>query len=429
MSNERLSKSTQRVSRYSRASYDELNRRQYDHDLSLSELTEHALEGEPVTEPAATASPKQPSFQDDEAEGFQQPPPPDADLWNDETVQPQQRNVHSADHASESVYQARGNGYRQAEMAEEMTGQEARAESVSMPDQIEKQPRGFRRKRNKREARPSGNAEAAEAKVKRREARREATRRGIVTIKSGARTIGDRLGAMLINSGLWLARNLRRREIRRRFSRFLVYGHTHLIDRKTERLFFVPSRMIERFDPAPDRGIHYDGPVPVKAFGWIMSFMPDDLREYSFIDVRAELGRTSLLAAGYNFRQIVSYEYEPQRFDDLQMNIAQYPRSRMVCRNIDARRGDTDGLVIPETPCIIYLSNAWRESVIDGITKYISDSYKKSPRRIYIVLGNTAADTALEQSSTFDLLEPPVVERMKLRLLSPVDFKVYRSIV
>ena len=51
MSNERLSKSTQRVSRYSRASYDELNRRQYDHDLSLSELTEHALEGEPVTEP------------------------------------------------------------------------------------------------------------------------------------------------------------------------------------------------------------------------------------------------------------------------------------------------------------------------------------------------------------------------------------------
>jgi hypothetical protein len=280
----------------------------------------------------------------------------------------------------------------------------------------------------KRTRRPERAAEAAEVKAKRRETRREKTRAAGDAVKSTSLTLRRKVGPLLISSGMWLAQNLRRREIRRRFSRLLAFGHAHLTDRKTEQLFFVPTRMAERFDPAPDRGIHYDGPVPVKAFEWIMSFMPDDLREFAFIDVRAGLGRTSLLAARCNFKRIVAYEYEPKLFDDLQMNIAQYPRSRMVCRNIDARRGDIDGIVLPDQPSIVYFSNAWREPMIEGVVNYISDTYRQSPRRIYIILENTAADTAIEQSNIFDLVEAPIAERLKLRLLSPMDFKVYRSV-
>lgn len=409
MSNERLSKTTQRVSRYSRASYDDLAPIHYDNDLPLSEITERALEGETVDDSSVNTGPQLPSLQADETQEFHQPPPPDDALLNSELGQLQQRNAQNTDHGTETEW-GLSNTHHQAERAEEEAEQEAQAEFVPTPEQVEELPRSVTRKQ------------------KNREVHREKSRMSVGSLKSGARAVGEKIGPLLMNSGLWLARNLRRREIRRRFSRLQIFAHTHFFDRKTERLFFVPSRMTERFDPALKRGIHYDGPVPVKAFEWLMAVMPDDLREYTFIDVRAELGRTTLLAAGYNFKRIVAYEYELQRFDDLYMNIAQYPRSRMVCRDIDTHRGDTDGIVIPDTPCIIYVSNAWREPMIDGITKYLSDSYQQNPRRIYIILGNTAASTTLENNTIFDLVEPPLAERMKLRLFSPVDFKIYRSI-
>jgi hypothetical protein len=427
MSNERQSKPAQRFSRYSRASYGELAPAHSGNEMSLAELTERALKGERAPEAAITAARPLPAFDQIPPRGHDQPPPPDAGLWNEEPVQPQPRNGRAAHPAGESL-NARLNGHHQPDAAPQMPPQpaqiQAQAASTTLDDDEALEPE-TEAKSSPREARA---AEKAEARTKRREARREKTRQSVDTVKSTSRGLRQKIGPLLMNSGLWLAQNLRRREIRRRFSRLLVFGHTHLIDRKTEQLFFVPSRMAEKFAPAPDRGIHYDGPVPVKAFHWVMSFMPEDLREFAFIDVRAGLGRASLLAARYNFKRIAAYEYEPQLFDDLQMNIAQYPRSQMTCRNIDAHRGDIDGITMPDQPCIVYFSNAWREEMIEGIVNYISDTYRQSPRRIYIILENTAADTALEQSNIFDPIEPPIAERLKLRLLSPVDFKIYRSI-
>jgi hypothetical protein len=60
---------------------------------------------------------------------------------------------------------------------------------------------------------------------------------------------------------------------------------------------------------------------------------------------------------------------------------------------------------------------------------YVRDTYRQSPRRIYVILENVAEDTALAKGNIFDPMEPPLADRLKLRLLSPMDFKVYRSSV
>ncbi|MGB0086977.1 MAG: hypothetical protein WBP94_16590, partial [Rhodomicrobiaceae bacterium] len=239
----------------------------------------------------------------------------------------------------------------------------------------------------------------------------------------------SKAGPALVNSALWLARNLRRREIRKRYNRALVFGHTQIADRKLERLFFIPTRKSETIGPAPERGIHYDGPVPAAAFNWVMSMMPSDLRQFAFVDIRAGRGRTSLLAAKWNLNRIIAYEYDPQTFDDLQMNIAQYPRSRMTCRTIDCCRGDVDGIQVPDQPCIIYFSSAWRERMIPGVMNYVRDTYRQSPRRIYVVLENVDEQTTLGGDTIFEQVEPRMAERMKLKLLSPMDFRVYRSLI
>ena len=229
-------------------------------------------------------------------------------------------------------------------------------------------------------------------------------------------------------SALWVAHNLRRRELRKRYGEALVFAHNKILDRRLENLFFVPTLKAARIAPAPERGILYDGPVPGTVFEWAMASVPKDLREYAFIDFRAGRGRTMLLAARRNFDRIIGFEFDAQLFDDLQMNVAQYPRSLMTCRNIDCYRADLDGISIPDQPSVLYFSAAWREDMIPGIMDYVRETYQQSPRRLYVVLENADESLSLGGDEIFYRLEPALPERLKLRLLSPMDFQVYRTI-
>ncbi|MBX2806873.1 MAG: hypothetical protein KTR19_12935 [Hyphomicrobiales bacterium] len=415
MSNERQLKPMQRFSRYSRASYDDPAIAHSAHDLSLTEITERALKGESAPD-LPIVGPSFPGLEERPYDLDESPSPQVRDFWNDAPVQRKTHNDHPGYPANDTI-NALLNGDHQHVLYEQ-----PKADPTVMPPDAEDS------QATNRHDEPETRREAvAEAGIT-TETGKQKERDSVRAVNASANALRKKAGPLLINSGMWLARNLKRREIRRRFSRLLAFGHTHLTDRKTERLFFVPTRLTERYDPAPDRGVHFDGPVPVKAFEWVMSLMPEDLREYAFIDVRAELGRTSLLATRNNIKHVIAYEYDAKHFDDLKMNIAQYPRSQMTCRNIDARRGDVDGVVIPDQPCIVYFSNAWREPMLKGVINLISESYQQHPRRIYIVLANTASDTMLDQNNIFDPVEPLIAERMKLRLLSPIDFKIYHSI-
>lgn len=232
---------------------------------------------------------------------------------------------------------------------------------------------------------------------------------------------------VLTSSAFWIANNLRRRELRKRYCETLVFSHNKLLDRGLEKLFRVPTVKMQRMAPAP--GIAYEGPVPSKVFDWIMSPVPGDLREFAFIDMRSGLGRTLMLAARRNFDRIIGYEYDEQVYDDLRMNIAQFPRSLMVCRDIDCYRGDIDGISLPDQPCIIYFSAAWREPMIAGVMDYVRHTYRQSPRRIYVILENVDDRVLIEDDGIFHRIEPAMAEKLKLRLFSPMDFRIYRTTV
>jgi hypothetical protein len=232
----------------------------------------------------------------------------------------------------------------------------------------------------------------------------------------------------VIDAGSWLASNMRRKEIRRRYGKALALAHGRVLDRRLEQHFYIPSRKAERFSPDTERGILYEGPVPVAAFDWVMSALPKDLREYTFIDFRAGLGRAMLMASQRRFEAIIGYEYGPAAYDDLQMNIAQFPRSRMVCRDVQCYRGDRSGVSIPDQPCVLYVANAWREEFLDGIMTYLGQSYRHKPRPLYLILENVDEKVALPKNGIFYRLELPLAEKLKLRLFSPMDFQLYRTV-
>jgi hypothetical protein len=160
-----------------------------------------------------------------------------------------------------------------------------------------------------------------------------------------------------------------------------------------------------------------------------MSAAPEDLKGYAFVDFRAQRGRVMMLAARRNFEKIVGFEYDDQLFDDLQMNVAQFPRSLMTCRNVECLRGDRDGVAIPDQPAVLYFSSAYRERFMSLIMSHVSTSYRLNPRRIYIMLENPHQGATIGQDDIFYRIPLPPRERALMKLFSPIRIEVYRSLM
>jgi hypothetical protein len=421
MTNERRPKPTQRYSRFSQSTYDDVLPPPPD-EPSFAEIAMRALNGHHGSAPDLG-----PAGRDSGADrGWDQPPPPDPSVfWEMETREapnPAPRPVPEPDPLPAVPPRPSLMSMPiEAEFSELPRERKAAPQPHDPLDEMSAKPEP--------QIRLAEPAPGQKAEKRRDRKLKRAGGKGAAALAAVAGTVRTKAAPALVNGSLWLAHNLRRREIRRRYNRALVFGHTRIADRKLEPLFFIPTRKSEVINPAVERGIHYDGPVSSAVFDWIMALMPSDLRQYAFVDIRAGRGRTSLLASKLEFNRIIAYEYDAETFDDLQMNVAQYPRSRMKCRDVDCYRGDVDGIRLPDQPCVIWFSSAWREPMIAGVMNYVRETYRQSPRRIYVVLENTADDTAIASDNIFDPIDPPLAERLKLRLLSPVDFKVYRSLV
>lgn len=227
-----------------------------------------------------------------------------------------------------------------------------------------------------------------------------------------------------------VVRVARAKTLRARYRMTLAALHTHLFDRKVERLLFVQSRRDNAPDPTIDsRDFRYQGAIPHLVLNWAFSALPEDLKSYAFVDFRAGNGRTMLLAARRNFEVIYGYAFGAQDHEDLDMNIAQYPRSLMTCRDLRAMRGDVDGISIPEQPCVLFFPDSGRERHLGIMMSHIVSSFRLNPRPLYLIFDKAEKDTEPGYDDIFEPVPIPLSNRVKLALFSPERVKVYRAIL
>jgi hypothetical protein len=55
-------------------------------------------------------------------------------------------------------------------------------------------------------------------------------------------------------------------------------------------------------------------------------------------------------------------------------------------------------------------------------------SYRKRPRRLYLILIDPIATDLVDSSGVFARLAVPPIERLKLKLLSPYEVALYRTL-
>ncbi len=235
-------------------------------------------------------------------------------------------------------------------------------------------------------------------------------------------------------TGAKLKERTRPDRLKHDYREYLLMLHERVLDPPIESLFFNPTK-----NPIPladltirgnnrEHGHDYRA-TPCSLFDWTVAALDYDLSRLTFVDHGAGKGRVLLLASQHPFAAIGGIEFAEELHDDAIMNIAQFPRSRMKCRTVECVLDDASQVGPPDGEAVHYFFNPFSREVFAEVLNNLVVSYRKRPRRLYlIVVDQPEVADLINHSGVFQRLELPLVERYKVKLLSPYDVALYRSL-
>lgn len=234
-------------------------------------------------------------------------------------------------------------------------------------------------------------------------------------------------------TGAKLKEHARPERMKQDYREFLHWLHARVLDPPKEQLFFTPTK-----DPVALSGLTITGPnrahghdyrpTPCQLFEWALAGIDYDLSKLTFVDHGAGKGRVMLLAAEHPFAAIGGIEFAEELHDAAEMNIAQYPRSKMLCRDVECVLEDASQVGPPEGEAVHYFFNPFSREVFAEVLSNIVVLYRQKPRRLYLILVDPIAADLVDASGVFARVELPAHERLKVKLLSPYDVAIYRSL-
>jgi hypothetical protein len=234
-------------------------------------------------------------------------------------------------------------------------------------------------------------------------------------------------------TGTKLKERTRPERLKHDYREYLHMLHARVLDPPIEQLFFKPTK-----DPVALAGLTIRGPnrehghdyrpTPCALFEWTLAAIDHDKSRLTFVEYGGGKGRVLLLASQYPFHAIAGIEFAEELHDDATMNIAQFPRSRMKCRNVECVLDDASQVGPPDGEAVHYFFNPFSREVFAEVLHNLVVSYRKKPRRLYLILVDPVATDLIDTSGVFQRLELPLIERTKLKLFSPYDVALYRSL-
>ena len=230
-----------------------------------------------------------------------------------------------------------------------------------------------------------------------------------------------------------LKEHTRRDRLEHDYRNYLLKLHERVLDPAIESLFFKPTK-----DPVPLSGLTIRGnyreyghdyrPSPCRLVEWTIAALDYDLSRLTFVDHGAGKGRVLLLASQHPFQAVGGVEFAEELHDDATMNIAQFPRSRMKCRTVECVLEDASALGPPEGEAVHYFFNPFAREVFAEVLDNIVVSYRRRPRRLYLILVDPVATDLIDQSGVFQRYALPQIERLKVKAFSPYEVALYRSL-
>jgi hypothetical protein len=231
-----------------------------------------------------------------------------------------------------------------------------------------------------------------------------------------------------------LRERVRSDRLKQDWRKSLIWLHENVFDTSIEKLFFASTKGRVAADSLTVIGTrqaegHDYRPTPKLVFDWALSAIDEPLNKLSFVDYGAGKGRVLLLASQHPFMAVGGIEYAEELHDAAVMNIAQFPRSQMKCRDVECIHDDAAEIGALEGPAVHYFFNPFSRAVFADVLNILVASYRDHPRRLYLILIDPVAEDLVERSGIFMPLSLPPTVRLRAELLSPYKIAVYRSLV
>lgn len=300
-----------------------------------------------------------------------------------------------------------------------------------MADLSNKKPRGAKRadKPVKQAPLPSG-ARAGPAAAKIVQGLRRGGQNGLLALR-GFST--EQLRPRLQQASRWLRWRVHPSTIDRDYRRLLLLLHKLGPDRAIERLCFVRTGAhiplsILSVPSHLRRSGHDYRPTPRLVFKWAMEAVAEPFTRYAFVDYGAGRGRVLLLASHYPFEKITGAEIAEELYDDCLLNIAQYPRSLMKCRDVECLHLSAMHLNVPDGETVFFFNNPFNQDMLERVAREIVSAYKRDPRRCYVVCVDIGAHRLFEETGIFRQIQLPWRQRLKIAVFSPYSIVIYRSV-
>jgi hypothetical protein len=140
-------------------------------------------------------------------------------------------------------------------------------------------------------------------------------------------------------------------------------------------------------------------PTPFRTVRRMLSYLPQDVSDYTFVDYGSGRGRVILLASERKFREVIGVEFSHDLHQIAERNIRRFHGKRNSPVNSLLLRAEK--FLIPEGPCVLYLSNPFDASIMKEVVGQVTCSYQANPRHIIVLYYNQTVWNAFEREEIF----------------------------
>jgi SAM-dependent methyltransferase len=176
--------------------------------------------------------------------------------------------------------------------------------------------------------------------------------------------------------------------------RFLKTGHTH--DRHSTAYFGVAPSV---FHALLGR--------------WLKTNPSAAIRQFTFIDLGAGMGRAILLASGYPFRKVIGIELNPALARIASQNLTIWHPAGRAPAPTQIKCGDALDARHPKGPCLVFLFNPFGSSVMRRLLRRWARIFAKRPGQLDLLYVNPEQGHLIERERGFTRLFEGKVRRSR----------------
>jgi SAM-dependent methyltransferase len=139
-------------------------------------------------------------------------------------------------------------------------------------------------------------------------------------------------------------------------------------------------------------------PTEPAPFREMISRLPVNLCEFTFIDIGSGKGRVLLMAANYPFRRIIGLELLPALHSIALQNLARYKSQTQQCFRIEPVCCDACDFELPLEPLLLYFFHPLSQPDLHRFLAHLQQSLQHEPRAVYAIYHNPVFDFIFEET-------------------------------